>query len=166
GTGSASGENRAREAAERAIASPLLEDVNLHGARGILVNITGGLDLSIGEFDVVGNTVKEFSSDDAVVVVGTVIDPELQDEIRVTVVATGLAGSAGAAVEEPPVRLVEKDSDGKVDYDKLERPTVIRQQPDRVRKLNVPSGSNSGVNNSEEDLDYLDIPAFLRRQAD
>lgn len=162
GTGSASGQNRAREAAERAIASPLLENINLHGARGILVNITGGLDLSIGEFDVVGNVVKEFASEDAVVVVGTVIDPELQDEIRVTVVATGLEDSRPAA--DSPVRLVERASDGKVDYDKLERPTVIRQQPERARKLNVPPPSASTP--SEEDLDYLDIPAFLRRQAD
>ncbi len=163
GTGSASGENRAREAAERAIASPLLENINLHGARGILVNITGGLDLSIGEFDAVGNVVKEFASEEAVVVVGTVIDPELQDEIRVTVVATGLESSRGT-VAESPVRLVEKASDGKVDYDKLERPTVIRQQPERVRKLNVSPASTSSP--SEDDLDYLDIPAFLRRQAD
>ncbi|GAB6067079.1 cell division protein FtsZ [Methylothermus subterraneus] len=161
GTGSASGENRAREAAERAVASPLLENINLHGARGILVNITGGLDLSIGEFDVVGNVVKEFASEDAVVVIGTVIDPELQDEIRVTVVATGLEGSRAA---EAPVRLVEKASDGRVDYDKLERPTVIRQQPERVRKLNVSSSASTPT--TDDDLDYLDIPAFLRRQAD
>ncbi len=162
GTGLASGENRARTAAERAIASPLLENINLHGARGILVNITGGLDLSIGEFDVVGNVVKEFASEDAVVVVGTVIDPELQDEVRVTVVATGLEGSRAGA--DAPVRLVDKASDGKVDYDKLERPTVIRQQPERVRKLNVSPASAPGT--SDDDLDYLDIPAFLRRQAD
>jgi cell division protein FtsZ len=162
GTGLASGENRARTAAERAIASPLLENINLHGARGILVNITGGLDLSIGEFDVVGNVVKEFASEDAVVVVGTVIDPELQDEVRVTVVATGLEGSRSGV--EAPVRLVDKASDGKVDYDKLERPTVIRQQPERVRKLNVSPASAPGT--SDDDLDYLDIPAFLRRQAD
>ncbi|MCX8048237.1 MAG: cell division protein FtsZ [Methylohalobius sp.] len=161
GTGSASGDNRAREAAERAIASPLLENINLHGARGILVNITGGLDLSIGEFDVVGNVVKEFASEDAVVVIGTVIDPELQDEIRVTVVATGLESSRATA--DAPVRLVEKASDGRIDYDKLERPTVIRQQPERVRKLSGLQASSAG---SEEDLDYLDIPAFLRRQAD
>jgi cell division protein FtsZ len=92
GTGVANGENRAREAAERAIASPLLEDTCLQGARGILVNITGGLDRAIGEFDEVGNKVKEFASDDAVVVIGTVIDPDLVDEVRVTVVATGLTG--------------------------------------------------------------------------
>ena len=163
GTGSASGEERARKAAESAIASPLLEDINLQGAKGILVNITGGLDLSIGEFDIVGNTVKEFASEDAVVVVGTVIDPELQDEVRVTVVATGLEGGRQAAAE-PPVRLVEKKADGEVDYEELDRPAVIRRQPERVRKLNVPSGSTATA--QEDDLDYLDIPAFLRRQAD
>ncbi len=163
GTGAASGENRARQAAESAIASPLLEDINLQGARGILVNITGGLDLSIGEFDVVGNTVKEFASEDAVVVVGTVIDPELQDEIRVTVVATGLEGGRSTAAETTPVRLVEKKPDGQVDYEELERPAVIRRQPEPVRKVSV--AGNTAVA-QDEDLEYLDIPAFLRRQAD
>jgi len=171
GTGTATGESRAMTAAESAIASPLLEDVNLQGARGILVNITGGLDLSIGEFNVVGDTVKQFASEDAVVVVGTVIDPELQDELRVTVVATGLAdqraaasvaNTARAAGNEPPVRLVEKKKDGEVDYDRLDRPTVIRQHPER-KVANLPS---RGVPQQEDDLDYLDIPAFLRRQAD
>lgn len=90
GSGKATGENRAREAAEAAVASPLLEDVNLSGARGILVNVTAGMDMSIGEFEEVGNTVKEFASDNATVVVGTVIDPEMTGELRVTVVATGL----------------------------------------------------------------------------
>ena len=106
GTGIAGGANRAREAAERAIASPLLEDVNLHGARGILVNITGGLDLAIGEFDEVGNAVKEFASDDAIVVIGTVIEHELQDELRVTVVATGLSPPRHA--NEGTIKLVHK----------------------------------------------------------
>ncbi len=160
GTGAASGEGRAKEAAQRAISSPLLEDVNLQGARGVLVNITGGLDLSIGEFDVVGNTVKEYASEDAVVVVGTVIDPELQDEVRVTVVATGLAGAKSTAAE-PPVKLVEKNTSGEVDYDKLDRPTVIRKQPERIRETRMPASGGQA-----EDLDYLDIPAFLRRQAD
>ena len=90
GSGSAMGDNRAREAAEAAICSPLLEGVNLQGARGILVNISAGLDLSLGDFNEVGQTVEEFASADATVVVGTVIDPELKDELRVTVVATGL----------------------------------------------------------------------------
>jgi cell division protein FtsZ len=155
GTGCASGEGRARDAAEAAIASPLLEDINLSGARGILVNITAGMGLSIGEFEEVGNTVKEFASDDAIVVVGTVIDPELDDELRVTVVATGLG--TGVARAEPALKVVEKNSYGEVDYDKLSRPTVIRKQPDT--RPYVPAAH-------ESDLEYLDIPAFLRRQAD
>jgi cell division protein FtsZ len=158
GSGSASGEDRAREAAEAAIASPLLEDVNLAGARGILVNVTAGLDMSIGEFEEVGNTVKEFASDNATVVVGTVIDPEMHDELRVTVVATGLGAPEEGAVrrEEPPVKLVHRTTSGEVDYDKLERPTVIRKRAVSDRYAAV----------QPADLDYLDVPAFLRRQAD
>merc|ERR1712169_128461 len=105
GTGSASGDNRAREAAERAIGSPLLEDVDFRGARGILVNVTAGFDLSLGEFSEVGSVVEEFASDNATVVVGTVIDPELSDELRVTVVATGL-GRAEEVEEPKPTKVV------------------------------------------------------------
>ena len=157
GTGRARGADRARAAAEAAIGSPLLEDVNLTGARGILVNITAGLDLSIGEFEEVGNTVKAFASDNATVVVGTVIDPEMTDELRVTVVATGLerVGAPAAKVQEKPMRLIKKAS-GEVDYDQLERPTVIRKQ----------AVGDRYASQSESSLDYLDIPAFLRRQAD
>ncbi|HET8700470.1 MAG TPA: cell division protein FtsZ [Nitrococcus sp.] len=155
GSGAASGQGRAREAAERAIACPLLEDANISGARGILVNVTAGLELSIGEFDEVGNAVKELASDDATVVVGTVIDPELEDELRVTVVATGLGNPAESF--EPRVRPVARTASGEIDYSKLERPTIIR--------------SKQAVNDrypvqADGDLDYLDIPAFLRRQAD
>ncbi|WP_435104692.1 cell division protein FtsZ [Arhodomonas sp. AD133] len=156
GSGYASGEGRAREAAERAIASPLLEDTNISGARGILVNVTAGMDLSIGEFEEVGNTVKEFASDDATVVVGTVIDPELENELRVTVVATGLGG-AQSAVAEPAVaqRTVARKASGEVDYNQLDRPTVIRKK-----------AANDRQPQQDDDMDYLDIPAFLRRQAD
>ncbi len=156
GSGQASGEGRAREAAERAIACPLLEDANIAGAHGILVNVTAGLDLSIGEFDEVGNAVKEFASDDATVVVGTVIDPELENELRVTVVATGLGGPVAAAVPPPKPEVVARTSSGDVDYGKLERPTVIRKQAANDR---YPAQADG-------DMDYLDIPAFLRRQAD
>jgi cell division protein FtsZ len=157
GSGCAKGEDRAREAAEAAIASPLLEDVNLIGAHGILVNVTAGMDMGIGEFDEVGNTVKAFASENATVVVGTVIDPEMRDELRVTVVATGLGQEPKKQPSvEKPVSLVQKTNTGEVDYRKLETPTVKRQHP---RKLAV------GGNNAEN-LDYLDIPAFLRRQAD
>jgi cell division protein FtsZ len=154
GSGSARGEDRARQAAEAAVASPLLEDINLAGARGVLVNITAGPDLSIGEFDEVGNTVKEYAAENATIVVGTVIDHELQDELRVTVVATGLGKPE--VIEEKAVRLVQKNSNGEVDYGKLERPTVIRQQATAERFAAV----------KDADLDYLDIPAFLRRRAD
>jgi len=159
GSGRAKGEDRAREAAEMAIRSPLLEDVNLSGARGILVNVTAGLDMSIGEFEEVGNTVKEFASDNATVVVGTVIDPDMMDELRVTVVATGIGDHA--QLDEPkPVKLVKK-KDGEVDYGALDRPAVMRNRP------NDQFAGNSGQQQtSEKDLDYLDIPAFLRRQAD
>jgi cell division protein FtsZ len=158
GTGRASGENRARDAAEGAIRSPLLEDIDLHGARGILVNVSAGPDLSIGEFSDVGDIVDEFASDQATVVVGTVIDPDLGDELRVTIVATGLGG-----VGQPNVIVdnttITTTLDGDVNYRDLDRPTVLRQQS-ALRQ-------ERGEDNAEApDLNYLDIPAFLRRQAD
>ncbi|MDH5179835.1 MAG: cell division protein FtsZ [Gammaproteobacteria bacterium] len=154
GSGRASGENRAREAAEAAAASPLLEDVNLSGARGILVNVTAGMDMAIGEFEEVGNIIKGYASENATVVVGTVIDPQLSDELRVTVVATGL-GYGGAAGEKPVKLVVNKNSSGEVDYGQLDRPTIIRNK--------VASEQYRGDGDS---MEYLDIPAFLRRQAD
>jgi len=158
GSGRATGEERARQAAEAAVNSPLLEDVNLAGARGILVNVTAGLDLGIGEFEEVGNTVKEFASENATVVVGTVIDPEMSDEIRVTVVATGLGQED--EVPEQPVKLAYRNT-GEVDYSQLERPAVMRHQ-----NVAAAGGGRHGAAAAESDLDYLDIPAFLRRQAD
>ena len=156
GSGKATGENRAREAAEAAVASPLLEDVNLSGARGILVNVTAGMDMSIGEFEEVGNTVKEFASDNATVVVGTVIDPEMSGELRVTVVATGLGQEKMAMQAEQPLKVVvDKTNNGDVDYGQLDKPTVIRNKVAGDRYSEPESG-----------MDYLDIPAFLRRQAD
>ena len=154
GTGVASGENRAREAAEAAIASPLLEDVDFNGARGVLVNITAGMDMSIGEFEAVGEAIKSFTSENATVVVGTVIDPDMTDELRVTVVVTGIGnqrmGASPAKVAAPSAR-----TDGSLDYHQLDRPTFIRQQ--EPVKLAVEA-------ESERDIEYLDIPAFLRRQ--
>lgn len=155
GSGSASGEERARQAAEKAVASPLLEDVNLAGAKGILVNITAGLDMSIGEFEEVGNTVKEFASENATVVVGTVIDPDMGDELRVTVVATGLGAEEKQG--ETPIRLIHRN-DADVDYD---RPTVLRNQGQAESAAEKEKGDKGGSG-----MDYLDIPAFLRRQAD
>jgi cell division protein FtsZ len=156
GSGRATGQDRARQAAEAAANSPLLEDINLAGARGILVNVTAGLDMSIGEFEEVGNTIKEFAADNATVVVGTVIDPELHDELRVTVVATGLGQEV--KIEEQPVKLAYKNT-GEVDYGQLERPSVIRNQ-------HRAAAGGYGAAAEDTDLDYLDIPAFLRRQAD
>jgi len=155
GTGRAIGADRAREATEMAIASPLLEDVDLMGARGILVNVTAGPDLSMGEFHEVGQIIEELAADDAVIVVGTVLDPECTDELRVTVVATGI-GSQAKKAEEPPVKLVQRSRNGEVDYEDLDRPTVIRR-----RAVNESLAAQPAA-----DLDYLDIPAFLRKQAD
>ncbi|WP_019595095.1 cell division protein FtsZ [Thioalkalivibrio sp. ALM2T] len=158
GTGTGTGEDRAREAAEAAIASPLLEDIDISGARGILVNVTGGMDVGIGEFEEVGEAVKALASEDANVVVGTVIDPEMTDELRVTLVATGL-GAPATQSERPQVRVVDAQpkravgSDVEVD---LDQPTVKRR-----------GGDNLAVDyNQQQGIDVLDIPAFLRKQAD
>jgi cell division protein FtsZ len=194
GSGAAGGENRARQAAEAAVSSPLLEDINLAGAQGILVNVTAGLDLSIGEFEEVGNIVKEYASEDATVVVGTVIDPDMSNQIRVTVVATGLNGTGGSQrsrAELTRENLTERASAGgrevlsrgatmalresvstraeqmalraaktrapmsASDYSALDKPTIVRQRAvgDDLRAEAVPE-------------ELLDIPAFLRRQAD
>jgi cell division protein FtsZ len=163
GTGSATGENRAREAAEKAINSPLLEDIDLSGANGILVNITAGMTLTIGEFDEVGNTVRDFADDNATVVVGTVIDPELDEELRVTVVATGLGDRKAERLAvrggEPKMRLVDNEQrdGGAPDYGDMDQPAYIR---------NKRAVAGGGGEATAADLDYLDIPAFLRRQAD
>jgi len=154
GTGVSSGEDRAREAAEAAVSSPLLEDINLAGANGILVNVTAGMDLSIGEFQEVGNTVKEFASDDATVVVGTVIDADMTDRIRVTVVATGLGQHATNA--ESPMRIVRRPAaQAEPNYHTLDKPTVQRKR-----------AVGDGLEGAGLQEELLDIPAFLRRQAD
>jgi cell division protein FtsZ len=188
GSGVASGEARARQAAQAAVSSPLLEDINLAGAHGILVNVTAGLDLSIGEFEEIGNIVKEYASEDATVVVGTVIDPEMSNQIRVTVVATGLGSAAKAAASAHAARTefprsgaaaraalpareeaaareassargesarLTKPARGPVDYSNLDRPTIVRQR-----------AVGDGIRAEPEPEDLLDIPAFLRRQAD
>jgi len=184
GTGSASGENRAREAAEKAIGSPLLEDVDLQGARGILVNVTAGVDLSLGEFSEVGQVVEEFASDNATVVVGTVIDPDINDELKVTVVATGL-GVKEAKQQEVPKKVVDntvaeqkvaavgggsvvagvataaQPRQSAVDPADLDVPSYIRKEQAAQQQAAPKTESASG-----KDMDYLDIPAFLRRQAD
>ncbi|MGA9032001.1 MAG: cell division protein FtsZ [Sulfuricaulis sp.] len=153
GAATATGPSRAREAALAAVSSPLLEDINISGARGILVNITAGLDMSIGEFEEVGNTIKEFASDDATVVIGTVIEPEMREELRVTIVATGLGQEKQRSKQ--PYKVV-KTGTGTTDYEDLETPTVIRN-----RRTERPMAVQT-----EAAIEYLDIPAFLRKQAD
>ncbi|WP_457667029.1 cell division protein FtsZ [Thiolapillus sp.] len=176
GSGSASGEERARKAAEAAVNCPLLDDFHLTGAKGVLVNITAGLDLGIGEFDEVGTTVKEFAREDATVVVGTVIDPEMHDELRVTVVATGLGEEEEVEIARPDMEVVappqavipetdEVDQFAEVQvqrnaassYQNLEVPTAIRRRQEQKAAAKPME---------KQDMDYLDIPAFLRRQAD
>lgn len=159
GTGVGSGENRAREAAEAAISSPLLEDVDFTGACGVLVNITAGMDMSIGEFEAVGDAIKGFASENATVVVGTVIDPEMSEEMRVTIVVTGLGRDLDKDEAKPQSTLAKNTrSDGTVDYHQLDRPTYLRQQ-DTVKKTDT-----DDHHLRDKDPETLDIPAFLRRQ--
>ncbi len=159
GSGIASGEDRAEEAAEAAISSPLLEDVDLAGARGILVNITAGMDISIDEFETVGNAVKAFASENATVVVGAVIDPEMSNELRVTVVATGIG-----AERKPDITLVNPTP--------VIEPIAVGQEFIASPQAEINSApitmqdSNAQVQTAADIESYLDIPAFLRKQAD
>jgi cell division protein FtsZ len=180
GSGSGRGEGRARAAAEAAVSSPLLEHVDLADAQGILVNVTAGMDMSIGEFQEVGSIVKEFASEEATVVVGTVIDPEMQDELRVTVVATGLNRVAQPSrgrdsyrepLRESPVRESHMARDVPVRAARRPMPTL---QPvatdyaglDKPAVQRFARAVGDGVGSAPVDEDLLDIPAFLRRQAD
>jgi len=162
GTGRASGDNRARDAAEEAIRSPLLDDVNLQGARGILVNVTAGPDLNIGEFIQVGHIIEEFASENATVVVGTVIDPTIGDEMKVTVVATGLGEPRlpNVVVDNTPKHKGAALNTGP-DYKGLDTPAYTRQ----LRAAGSQRDGAMSADMHKEDLDYLDVPAFLRRQA-
>ena len=164
GSGRGSGEDRARAAAEAAIRCPLLDDINLSGARGILVNITAGPDLGMDEFAAVGEAIGKFASEDALVVTGTALDESNEDdEVRVTVVATGLGRTEQPRAEQKVRPSASSEPEGGAsepaagnDYRRLDLPTVIRMQPKKPEPARV----------LEEDTDYLDIPAFLRRQAD
>ncbi|MBT5483192.1 MAG: cell division protein FtsZ [Gammaproteobacteria bacterium] len=175
GTGYATGENRAVEAAEAAIRSPLLEDVNLQGARGILINVTAGEDLTLGEFSQVGDTISEFASEQAIVVVGTVIDPSLKDELIVTVVATGLGGMQ----IEKPTKVVDNTNTVRnsrtADFNDLDKPAVLRNNMRKKEMARINPGSEEPqakrqpmpkAVGADSDMDFLDIPAFLRKQAD
>ncbi|MCK5828718.1 MAG: cell division protein FtsZ [Methylococcales bacterium] len=157
GSGTATGDNRAREAAEKAIACPLLEDVNLQGANGILVNITAS-DINLTEFDEIGSIMHAFASDEADMKIGTAINPEMGDEIKVTVVATGMGDTAHLT---SPIKLVQKAATGDVNYDVLDKPTVIRHNKQETRETRFGAQPKN-----DTELDYLDVPAFLRRQAD
>ncbi len=154
GSGKAQGEDRARVATEAAISSPLLEHIDLSGAKGILANITGGMDFCIGEFNEVGNIIRTVAADEATVVIGTVLNPELSGELWVTIIATGLV-PPGGDMTRPKLVASNADSAANVDYDKLERPTVIRKK-----------AGNGEMAPLRDDPDYLEIPAFLRRQVD
>ncbi|MCB1877565.1 MAG: cell division protein FtsZ [Chromatiales bacterium] len=172
GTASATGENRAIEAAEKALKCPLLDDVEMRGAKGILVNITAGMDMSISEFGEAGDVVREMASDDATVVVGTVIDPEMTDELRVTVVATGLGGIGMA--KEPEINVVEPIAAAKPKEPEPEQrqPEYYPESEPLVANVGgygqVARGGyrESAPRSGSSGLEYLDIPAFLRRQAD
>lgn len=165
GAGQASGDDRAIIAAQAAIGSPLLEDINLSGACGILVNITAGPSLTMREFEDVGSTVADLASDDATVVIGTVIDPDMGDDLRVTVVATGLGESMRVkAVQEKPVRLVANGTTGRADVEFADYASLESIQSDRDRRL--AQAENKDLFARQKDIDYLDIPSFLRNQAD
>jgi cell division protein FtsZ len=186
GTGAARGDDRAQAAAEAAIQNPLLDDVNLSGANGILVNITAGPDFTMAEFDEVGRTVEAFASEDATVVIGTVLDPDMQDEVRVTVVATGLNRAAARAtdrgfesVRRPQMQVVASKRDGTtgLPIDAIADAYVpnpgtatmpsftggLRQPGGRIEP-SVPAAQPAVADFGGDS--YLDIPAFLRRQAD
>ena len=178
GTGLSKGESRAREAAELAIRSPLLDDINLDGARGILVNITAGMDLSLDELAEVGDTVGEFASESATIVVGAVIDPEMTEDLKVTVVATGLGDVSKINSKLQPVSEGRRRATRKVNYD---QPTFIRnKESEKTISSNVSSDTKNkslktsakkstktskSVRPASKSDDLLDIPAFLRRQA-
>ncbi|MFT4248683.1 MAG: cell division protein FtsZ, partial [Pseudomonas sp.] len=186
GSGSARGDDRAQAAAESAIQNPLLDDVNLAGANGILVNITAGPDFTMAEFDEIGRTVEGFASEDATVVVGTVLDPDMQDEVRVTVVATGLNRAVSRQGQRPgeraPIKLVRNATTGQAEFggdydnggDAVSRAVggsmgLGLRRPSSDTAASAPSSSTSlasTVPTAELPSDYLDIPAFLRRQAD
>lgn len=158
GTGSARGDDRAEEAAEKAISSPLLEDIDLAGAKGILVNITAGLDVTMEEFETVGNAVKAFASENATVVVGAVIDPSLEDELRVTVVATGIGNE-----RKPDITLVKN---GQKAVERPMRPMIHETHAPRYEDRMVQQQTVNAEPQPRSEPDYLDIPAFLRKQAD
>ena len=171
GSGVATGDDRAEEAAEMAISSPLLEDIDLAGARGVLVNITAGLDMRLDEFETVGNTVKAFASDNATVVIGTSLDPEMSDELRVTVVATGIGKECKPDITlvtgtaKPQAVAVEKQAPAATASAEETKPAQLNQPAPAAEPSNQQAATAANPK-PQADHDYLDIPAFLRKQAD
>lgn len=155
GSGHAQGEDRARTAAEAAVSSPLLEDVDLTGAKGVLVNITAGSDMSIGEFEVVGDTIREFTSNDATVVVGTVIDPDLCDEMKVTIVVTGL--------DEAAVSSHSGFVPGGFGMSRGARKDSMPEAKNASASASRAPRTAPGQEHKDSGERYLDIPAFLRQ---
>jgi cell division protein FtsZ len=176
GTGKARGDDRAVAATEAAIGNPLLEDINLKGACGILVNITAGPSLNMREYHEVGQTVAEFASEDANIKIGTVLDMDLEDEIRVTVVATGL--ERGVASRQQPLESLQLGAAAGRGNFRVVRPQAAEVEipaPAPVAATPRPqprvfrggqAASVAAAPSIENEMDYLDIPAFLRRQAD
>jgi len=159
GTGISSGENRAEEAAEIAISSPLLEDIDLSGARGVLVNITAGFDLKLDEFETVGNTIRSFASDNATVVIGTSLDPDMNDTLRVTVVATGIGMEKYSDIKQ------SKNKSSKevlMDY----RYQYLNMSSTTTDKKNINHEIKETENQKRKEPEYLDIPSFLRKRSD
>ncbi len=158
GSGVGQGQDRAQEAAEAAISSPLLEDIDIAGARGILVNVTAGMDISIEEFERVGSTVREFSDPEATIVVGTVIDPDMSGELRVTVVATGLESEQPADGVEPAEKMSVIDGGAAV--------ATARGNVASMKTRSPVEAVAAGKGLKEKEMAILDIPSFLRKQAD
>ncbi|MBE30965.1 MAG: cell division protein FtsZ [Acidiferrobacteraceae bacterium] len=155
GSATATGPDRAMQAARGAVSSPLLEEVDIHGAKGLLVNVSAGPEMQLDEFAQVGEIVNEYASEDGTVVIGTVLDPEMEDELRVTMVATGIR-------KAPQISLVKDqgmEEDSSHHEDDYDVPTVIRRRPRAAGDVDLQG-------NAAVDMDYLDVPAFLRRQAD
>ncbi|MHB1214001.1 MAG: cell division protein FtsZ [Thiobacillus sp.] len=156
GSAQASGENRARVAAEQAVASPLLEDINLAGARGVLVNITASSTVKMREIHEVMNTIKEFTAEEATVIVGQVLDDSMEDALRVTMVATGLGSPAARLQQTKPMQIIRTGTD--------DAPMMV--SGDEVPNVMTSRRSRTIQAMSDSGIDTLDIPAFLRRQAD
>ncbi|WP_027849505.1 cell division protein FtsZ [Marinospirillum minutulum] len=161
GAGSAKGDQRAREAAEQAVFSPLLEDVDLKGARGILVNVIGNANMGLHEFQEVMDTVTSFASEDATVIVGTSLDNSLEEELRVTIVATGLEPSK--KYETAPQAAEKKVAQKPV---RPARPALKEVSGAETQAMDARQQGSRVNPKSDSDMSYLDIPAFLRKQAD